>query len=243
MVVPDAQYPDALNNSVPDFILEALVNKYGERNVISPQVISRLDTNRIIAYAFERSEKTSFNSPDDLRPESHGGIQQFFVDYVSDPRVINSQVDPSLLSMISPEFNSVDDFMRSHAQSNFSAADIDVVWFNGEFWRGLEITGWYMPFEDRTRTEELVSTFNRRATWRGTNGPIALYKEIEAAEDLNIRLGILCLNTIGNNTGIYREDGNGYLFRLTNDQIGLLQRGQSPRDARFLTVSRILELL
>ena len=242
MPAPKLIHPGS-SDPAPAFIVDSLQAKYGAQNVISPQIVSIAGNGKTMAYVYERSEKRPFNSPQDNRPESGNGFPSYFFDYIRSPRRLEPKTPQRFQAMIGTDFQNLHDFMRSPEQQVYTAADIDIVWFNGKRWMGLEITDFYTEFTDLEETERLVRETRKRKTWRGPKGPIALFKQILAAEDLGIRLGMLYLNTIGEHTKTYRTDGNAYILRLTKEQANLLRKGNTPKNGKFISVQTLLEKL
>ena len=226
----------------PTFIIEALTAKYGSQSVIWPQIVSNQETKKIVSYVYERSYASSINAETDDRPVSHNAIPNRYLDYTRQNRLQEPKSSSQFDQASKRQFSTLHQYMCSPDHS-LTAVDIDIVWLRNNQWRGIEVTGFYIPFRDLRITKHLVSKTNNRPTWQGPNGAIALYKQIEAAEDLGIRLSMVYLNTIGQQRGRYDQNGNAYAFRLTKENVLHLEEGIAPTNAWFGTVQELLTFL
>ena len=228
----------------PNLIRAPLVKKYGYENVIWPQIVSIRSSSETIAYIYDRNRWNRTNNRNDNRPTGKSGVPQHFLDYDQKERKLDPGTPRKFQQMIDLRFGRLHQFMSSRRPKHpYTAVDIDIVWFDGTNWKGLELSGYENLFEDRPKTEKLVRTTSSRPTWRGPNGAIALKKMIKAAQDLDIELHMAFLNTQGRNTGIYRYDSNAYSFKLTPEQVLLLEEGQTPQNAQFGPVSDFINSL
>ena len=243
MPAPRVKYAAAAKPP-PRIFRTPLSEKHGKENVIWPQIVSIKETGETIAYVYDRNRSNRTNYREDRRPVSAAGIPQIFLDYDRPDRELDPGTPPEFKQMIEPRFSRLHHFMTYPGlQHPYTAADIDIVWFDGTKWKGLEISGYYKPFTDLKETERLVRYARRRGTWRGPRGPVAMRSMIRAAEDLGIELDMAFLNTEGKDTGIYVEDGNAYWFQLTLEQVELLSTGYIPRNATFGPVANLIKSL
>ena len=223
-------------------MVNALQKKYGPENVVWPQVISVKDSGRVSAYAYEYSEEDKVNRVTDNWPPSQARVPSIFLDYTGNREEQRKRLPTALRQVLSDSCGNLHKFMVS-ANHPFTAVDIDVAWYNGTEWKGLEITGFYSLFKNRNRTEELVRKTKLRPSWQGTNGPIAMYKILEAGRDLNIDLQMLYMNTTGDNNKIYKVTENAYWFSLNEEQVMLLRDGRTPREGQFGKVQQFLSTI
>ena len=236
-------YPDA-TRVPPDFILRHLNGTYNAANVVWPTIVSAVVTGQTIAYAYDRNARNLINAPGDNRPLSRQGIPNTFLDYTANPRALPPGAPRALGPMINGPHQRIYDFMVDRAANQgYTAADIDFVWNTGEGWRGMEFTTFFVPFVDQAEAGRLVSMMNRRPTWQGNNGPIAMHSIINAGADLGLDLVMVCVNTIGRVTDAYRLNGNAYWFPLDANQLRRLQNGLVPNNGSFGTVQQMLNSL
>lgn len=215
--------------SVPNqTIKNHLITKYGLNNTIWPIVLIKDDN--INAYIYEKSSFNDINSEDDRRPSSNSGKSSYFIDYTSNPRKIIPS-NPMFNNFIDPKFSCSYEYMID--SPDYSTVDIDYVWNNNKRWIGIETTTFYMEFHSKTRAEELIGYMHRRQSWQGPAGPHGMEKIVQACNDLNVELYLVCVNVISKGSTIFKEDGNVYWFKLTNDQIKRLFDGKKPIDGKF----------
>lgn len=243
MIPNPPAYPDA-TQAPPDFILRHLNQRYNPENVVWPTIVSVAATGQTVAYVYDRNQRNRINSGGDNRPVSRQGIPNVFLDYTANPRVLPPSAPQILAPMISRPHNRIYEFMVD-AQSNrgHTAADIDFAWNTGQQWRGMEFTTFFVEFTTEAEAQRLISMMNRRPSWQGDQGPVAMQSIIRAGADLNLQLVMVCVNTIGKATNRYRVDGNAYWFPLDANQLQRLRRGIAPVDASFGTVQQMLNAL
>lgn len=236
-------YPEA-TRTPPAFILNHLNQTYGEANVVWPTIVSRITGGETAAYVCDRNGLNLVNSDGDNRPVSKLGVPNAFLDYTAEPRELPEGANPELQQMISPRHNRIYDFMVDGASNqSYTAADIDFVWHTGERWKGMEFTTFYVDFASESAAHRLLSMMNRRPSWRGEYGPVAMANIIQAAEDLEIDLTMVCVNTVGQASNAFRTDGNAYWFPLNAGQLQRLVGGMGPANASFGTVQQMLASL
>ena len=236
-------YPDATREP-PGFILQHLNQTYNAANVVWPTIVSVAATGQTVAYAYDRNGQNLINAQGDNRPNSRRGVPNAFLDYTANPRALPPGAPRELAQMINGRHRRIYDFMVDrNSNPGYTAADIDFVWSNGEQWRGMEFTTFFVEFANRAEAERVVSMMNRRPSWQGNEGPVAVRNIITAGADLGLNLVMVCVNTIGRASTQYRIGGNAYWFPLNMDQLRRLRNGQVPVNASFGTVQDMLNSL
>lgn len=213
-----------------------LKGRYGKDNLCWPIVWFKDD--QIIWYTYERTSKCDTNQPNTNKPSSSSGKNNYFIDYLSNPRNIvpsNAALQPSI-NMV---YNCSYDYILG---SEYNTVDLDYVWKKNERWTALEFTTWYKPFTSTKEAERLISFINRRPSWQGSKGQNALKKQIEAAEDFRCKYIMGCANADGVSNKIITE-GNAYWFELNMNQLDRLLKGRVPEGASFGTFNQFLNSL
>lgn len=218
-------------------IVKELVLKYKLENIVWPIVLSQDSHTK--TYLYERNSKNRINDIDDVRPVSKSGIPDTFLNYESKPRIISPHRD-ELEHLIDECHSCSYDYIIN---SPYSTVDLDYVWNTEEGWKGFELTTFYVEFNTKDRAANLVSKINRRPSWQGPNGAHALYKVVEASEDLSIDYYMVCVNTVSKVGSNIRTNGNVFFFPLTRSQIDRLSSGRPPADAEFCSFDNFLEWL
>ncbi len=221
-------------------VVDALVNKYGHQSVVWPIALS--DNTSTLAYIFERNRNNLINSQGDTRPKSTSGVSEYYLDYTAQPRLIvpNAQF---LSNFILPQFNDSYSYILSPSNAGFSTVDLDYVWYNGNVFRGFELTTYWVDFSSEAEAKRLVSTMNRRPSWSGPNGAHALQKIAAAAQDLNIEYHMVFANTVGKVGSALKTNGNVLYFPLTANAVNLLSKGQVPPNAIFCSFQNFINQL
>ena len=237
-------YPNAIGKT-PGFLLDRLLQRYGQENVVWTVVIGRQGgVNETVAYLFERNATNQVNRPDDNRPVSRSGIPNVFLDYTASERQLSANAPRELEQLLDREFRSSLEFINKGGGRYYFTVDIDVLWRTDKGWRSLEITTFYSLFYSEQRAEFLSTEIHKRTTWKGPAGPIGMRRTVQATEDLGATKYLLMLNSTGGpnhpNQG-YLSNGNAYWFPLTQDQITRIVRRQVPIGGQFGTVSQLLE--
>ena len=230
------KYADVTSVANP-ILSKTLTERYHRANVVWPIVL--IQDNAIVSYLYERSKKNTINDSDDNRPQSSSGLGSHFIDYSSYPRLIvptSSLLEP----FVSPEFTCSYEYVVS---SPYSTVDIDYAWNTGKRWKGIELTTFWMEFTNQNRAEDLISKLHRRPSWQGPEGPHGLRKIVEAAQDLELSLHMVCVNTLGKVSNQFKTDGNVYRFPLSPAQIDRLVQGAVPEKGVFSTFAEFLEWL
>lgn len=230
------QYTHATSISHP-VIFNALVRKYGYRNVVWPIVVIKDDI--IAGYIYERTAQNQVNDETDKRPVSQLGKKSFFLNYLKNPRII-SPYAKGLEPFISNSYRCSYDYIIN---SPYSTVDIDYAWKVKDGWTGIETTTFWVEFVNEKRAEDLICKIRRRPSWRGPGGAHATYKIVDAASELNITIYMACINTIGKISDKFKTDGNVYWFPLSHTQINRLLKGLIPHGARFDSFNNFINWL
>lgn len=218
-------------------IVDALVCKYGLQSVVWPIVLS--DHTGTLAYIYERNQHNQINAPGDTRPQSHAGVGGFYLDYTTQPRLIEPP-DAFFQPFMQLRFGSSYDYILSPLNGGCSTVDLDYVWHHGNGFRGFELTTYWKTFATEAEAKRLVATMHRRPSWGGPNGAHALLKVAAAAQDLRIDYHMVCANTVGNVGTALKTDGNVLHFPLTEAAVHSLSRGRVPHNAVFCTFAVFL---
>ena len=230
---PTYSHMTSLSN---DFITTYLVNKYGFHNVV--WTIIWMQRDEIRAYLYERNELNKINHPDDNRPNSKSGLRKAFIDFTKEYPNQGVNENSNLVTEDYP--NSYGYVLQS---DNTNTVDLDYVWYDGEKWKGIELTTWFVPFESKDKALELVKKINRRPSWKGVNRAHGTKKIVLASKDLEVEFKMLCVNTNGGVSNDILEDGNALIFPLTIDNIELLLKGKEPSNTEFGALKDILNKL
>ena len=209
---------------------------YGKDNLCWPIVWLKED--QIIWYTYERTRKCDTNQPSTNKPSSLAGKSSYFVDYLSNPRVM-VPLKKELLPSIGPMYNCSYDYIPT---SEYNTVDIDYVWKKTESWVALEFITWHKRFTSVEEAERLISFINRRPSWQGPAAQIAIKKQIDAAKDLGCKYTMGCVNSEGVSNKIV-TDGNAYWFELNTNQLDRLLNARVPEGAVFGTFKQFLNSL
>lgn len=137
-------------------IIDALVQRYGDRSLSWPIVLSR-SSGDTLAYYYERNAQNQINSVGDVRPESISGIKSYYLDYLASPRKITPPL-PLFNAFLSSSFQNSYAFILQ--QENYSTVDLDYVWYTGDGFRGFELTTFWVPFTSESEARRVVSMMN-----------------------------------------------------------------------------------
>lgn len=220
-------------------IIDALVQKYGASNISWPIVL--LENDRTAAYLYEYNGKNQLNHLMDSRPGSRSKVPSYFLNYAG--RRWAEPAEPFLADFLRQPYSCSYDYILDPS-SPYSSVDLDYVWYNGRNYKGFELTTFYVPFSSSEKALNLISKMNRRPSWKGENGARAFHRIIDSAEDLGVDYYIVCANTVSRSIGSELEtNGNVCLFRLTHDQVNLLEKGKKPENSEFMTFQQFLDWL
>lgn len=237
MTQGDAKYPEAVSK-LEQPILNKLIEKYGYTNICWPIVLSY--KNRTISYLYESNNKNSINKGGHVRPISKSGITNWFLDYTSEPKKYNPD-DNELESLLDNKYNSNYEFVLNN--DDYRSVDLDYVWYNGQGFKGFELTTFYVEFNNKENALRLISNMNKRPSWQSEHGAIAFNVIVDAARDLSIEYYLICANTISKVGSELKTDGNVCLIRMTHSLIHELEQGKEPSNVMFMTFNELLEWL
>jgi hypothetical protein len=234
------KYPHMSSCANP-IIQSHLRTTYGSHNLCWPIVWVDNKNDNIDYYTYELTDYCDTNSIQGNKPISKSGRINHFVDYTSKPRVI---VPPNLrlIPSIDAKYECSYDYIIK--QSEHYTIDLDYVWKKSNSWIALELTTFWVQFNNRNVAEDKVSKMNRRPTWQGSRGSTAMLKQVEAAKDLGINRFIMaCVNTIDKVSNNLNTAGNAYWFDLDENQIKNIASGTIPSNATFGTFGQFLNSL
>lgn len=219
-----------------DFISDFLVNKFGFNNVV--WTIVWMHAGELSAYLYERNGLSSINHPDDMRPISLTDLKNVFIDFTEEfPNSMVREAPPMLSGKYS---NSYEYVLESKTDST---VDLDYVWYDGQHWKGIELTTWYIAFDNEATALRLIKTINRRPSWKGVNRAHGTKKIVYAAQDLSVTFFMLCVNSKKGVSNDIIEDGNALLFPLDIENIELLLNGKEPQNYKFGKLNELLSLI
>ncbi len=227
-------------NKIEKPIVEKLKSKYGNSKVLNIIVLSEENITKF--YVYERNNINTINNYNDKRPYSIKKIQNVYLDYKSDPRLVLPNLE-KFTPLIKTKYSSLSDYMLSSDNKKYITVDLDYVWYTGKSWKGFELTTFYVSFRNKSHAESLVSKMNRRPSWQGKSGAHAMRKILNSAKDLSINYFMVCINTLGRVGSRIKEDGNVYYFPLTDFNISTLESGKPPSNAIFSTYKEFLDFL
>jgi hypothetical protein len=218
-------------------IVDILIKKYGFSNVTWPIVL--IEDDKAVAYLYEKNYKNGLNLEMDSRPGSKAHLLSYYLNHVSRPRYSTPQAD-FLKPFIQDKYNCSYDYI---VESPFSTVDLDYVWYNGNNYKGFELTTFYMNFTSHPRALELIAQMRKRPSWQGPDGAHAFHKIVDSAINLGVDYYVVCANTVSKVGSELNTDGNVCLFPLTHEQVDLLQAGKAPNNSSFMTFQEFMNWL
>jgi len=209
-------------------IYNHLATTYGSHNIYWPLLWSH--NGQIKLYTYEINKFCNTNSFSKNFPSSISGIPTHKVNYTLSPRTITPP-NPILSPSIGHSYDCSYDYTTKNMQA-YTTIDIDYMWDSDKGRRSLELTTFYVQFKDLDIASKVVSTINRRNTWR--YGPHAMHAQVQASKDLGGNKYILaCVNTISKESPIIDKNGNALWFDLDSNTINSLHKGQLPSNLNF----------
>lgn len=208
-------------------IINLLRNNPKIKDILNILVLIKDD--KTISYILE---KNILNINSKITPNSNSNILFHYLDLSSNTK----QIDPEnneLKFLLDNKYQKLSDFILSNNNINYFSIDIDYAFNTTHGWVGFEFTTFFMPFINKQEAERLIIKINRRPSWKGQYGSIALKRIVDSAHDLNIDMYMVCANTMKRIGSKLKTDGNCYLFKLNHDQIKRLEQGLVPNDAVF----------
>ena len=231
------KYP-LMTSSVNRVISNPIIEKYGFENIIWPIVV--IKDNKIHSYLYEKSDFCNINSIDDNRPSSISFKKTFFIDYTKQELKIYPKSN-DLLEFVAKGMKCSYD--RDLSMTSYNTADLDYVWKVNNKWKAIEFTTLWMPLFSKAESERLVGLFNRRPSWKGSNGPHGMRKLIDAAHDLDIEYWMVCANSKKGVSNNIITSGNSFWFKLTHDNIDRILKGYPIVNSHFGSFTDLIDWL
>lgn len=229
-------YPEA-TGKVEAPIINKLVEKYNRANICWPIIINK--NNETIAYLYEVNKENHINLYNEIKPTSRSGLINWNLNYYY-PRFCNPK-NQTLVDFLDQQYDCSYDYIINSTE--YHTIDLDYVWFNGNNFKGFELTTFYKEFTTKEEALRLISKMNRRPSWQGRNGARAFRKIAESSLDLEIDYYLICANTISSVGSKLKTDGNVCILHMTNDIIDGLENGLNIDDVEFMTFNNFLDWL
>lgn len=215
-------------------IIDRLLERHAPR-VYWPVIWYELDTKRLIRLTYEVTSNSNLNATISAATAPVSLIPQYRLDYTATPHAYTDLqsppiVDTNLPQVLDPKYSRTYDYVQS-TRSKQRTIQIYVIWHDGEHWKGLEISTFWVLMSSEAKARYLVGHFIAKRA--GRLGAHEFQIQTEASNAANITLSMAFIN-VERGTPNIMEDSNVYTFPLDSPQAETLHSGSMPDRASFL---------